>query len=116
MPRKLSADSVRMAPAIPRVAATRIEAMAFGRMWMKMILKSLAPIALAAWTKSRSFRLMKSARTSRVMPIQPVMPMITMIFHIDGSRTAMTARMRKNVGKHSMMSTNRMITVSTIRP
>jgi len=83
---------------------------------MKMIRASLAPITRAACTKSRSLSEMKSARTRRVIPIQPVAPMMIMMFQIEGSRKAITARMRKNVGKHSMMSTKRMMTASTHRP
>src|SRR5450759_5728628 len=37
MPRKLRADSVRIAPATPSVAVTRTDAIAFGRIWRKMI-------------------------------------------------------------------------------
>ena len=59
---------------------------------------------------------MKSARTSRVTPIQPVRPMTIMMFQMEGSRIAITARIRKKVGKQSMMSTNRMMTASTQRP
>jgi hypothetical protein len=52
----------------------------------------------------------------RVTPIQPVRPMTIMIFQMEGSRSAITARIRKKVGKQSMMSTNRMMIASTQRP
>jgi hypothetical protein len=42
--------------------------------------------------------------------------MTTMMFTIEGLKKAITARMRKNVGKHSMISTNRIRTASTRRP
>ena len=116
MPRKLRADSVRIAPATPSVAVTRTDAIAFGRIWRKMIRKSEAPITRAAWMKSRSLSEMKSARTSRVTPIQPVRPITIMMFQMEGSSNAITAKMRKKAGKQSMMSTNRMITASTHRP
>ena len=48
MPRKLRADSVRIAPATPSVAVTRTDAIAFGRIWRKMIRRSPAPITRAA--------------------------------------------------------------------
>ena len=116
IPRNDSADSVRIAPATPSVAATRIGASVLGRTWRKMIRASPAPCARAAATKSRSLRERVSARTRRATPIQPVRPMTAMMFQIDGSRKAMTDRMRKKVGKQSIMSTNRIRTASTHPP
>jgi hypothetical protein len=42
--------------------------------------------------------------------------MMIMMFQMDGSRMAITAKIRKNAGKQSMMSTNRMMTASTHLP
>ena len=39
-----------------------------------------------------------------------------MMFQIDGPMKAMTDRMRKKVGKQSIMSTNRIRTASTLPP
>jgi hypothetical protein len=79
MPRKESADSVRIAPATPRVAATRTGASVLGRMCRKMMRASPAPCARAAATKSRSLSERVSARTSRDTPIHPVNPMMIMM-------------------------------------
>ena len=116
MPRNESALSVRIAPATPSVAETRTGEMAFGRICLKIIRVSRAPIARAAKTKSRSRNERNSARTSLATPIQLVKPMMIMMFQIDGSRKAITARIRKKEGKQSIMSTNRMINESTQRP
>jgi len=42
--------------------------------------------------------------------------MMTMMYQMDGSSMAMTARIRKKVGKQSMMSTTRIRMVSTQPP
>ena len=81
-----------------------------------MIRMSPDPCALAAATKSLSFRESISARTSLAAPIQEVSPMIAMMLMIDGPRNAMTARIRKKDGKQSIMSTNRIRTASTHLP
>ncbi len=41
--------------------------------------------------------------------------MITMMYQMEGSSMAMTARIRKKVGKQSMMSTSR-ISTESIQP
>ena len=104
-----------MAPATPRVAATKTGAMALGRMWRKMMRRSPAPRLLAATTYSRSLRLRNSARTNRATPIQEVSPITAMMLRIDGSSRAITARIRKKVGKQSIMSVKR-ITVDSTQP
>ena len=76
----------------------------------------LAPEAFAASTKSRSLRLKNSARTSRETSIQLVKPIIIIIMYMLGPTMAMTASIRKKVGKVSMTSTNRMSTASTLPP
>ncbi len=116
MPRKDKALSVKIAPATPRVAETSTGEMALGKICRKMILTSRAPMARAARTKSRSRRDRNSARTRRATPIQLVKPMMIMMFQMDGSKNAITARIRKKAGKHSMISTKRMISESTQRP
>jgi len=73
-------------------------------------------MARAARTKSRSRSEMKSARTRRVTPIQPVSPITIIMFQMEGSRKAITARIRKKAGKQSMTSTKRMITASIQPP
>ncbi len=75
-----------------------------------------APASRAAAMKSRSRRDRVSARTSRATPIHEVSPITAMMFSRLGSRKAMTARIRKNDGKHSMMSTQRMISSSVSPP
>jgi hypothetical protein len=102
MPRNDSADSVGIAPATPSVAATRIGASVFGRMWRNMIRPVPAPWARAAAMKSRSFSDSVSARTRRATPIHPVSPMMTMMFRWRADEAA--NRMRKNV---KLTSTNR---------
>ena len=49
--------------------------------------------------KSRSLMERTSARTRRATPIQPVRPMMIMMYQMDGSSMAITARIRKKVGK-----------------
>src|SRR5205085_8058856 len=49
-PKKLRADSIRMADATPKVAATNTGATVFGRICRKIVRKSVAPSALAATT------------------------------------------------------------------
>ena len=44
------------------------------------------------------------------------MPMTIIMFQIEGSRKAMTARIRKKVGKQSIISTKRITTASTQPP
>src|SRR5947207_3050257 len=51
-PKKLSVDSIRMADATPNVAATNTGAILLGRIWRKIVRKSLAPSAWAATTYS----------------------------------------------------------------
>src|SRR3972149_8783023 len=116
MPRKLRADSTSTAPAIPRTAETRTGDMALGRICLNIILKSLAPNALADSTNSLSFRDKNSALTNLATPIHDVMPMTIMMLQMLGSSIAMTARIKKKVGMESMMSTNLIITVSNHPP
>ena len=73
------------------------------------------PASRAASTNSRSRRVSASARTRRVTPIHEVSPITTMILVRLGSRKAITASIRKNDGKQSMISTTRMMHSSTHR-
>ncbi len=50
-PRKERPDSISIAPATPKVAATNTGERAFGRICLNMSLLSLAPTALAALNK-----------------------------------------------------------------
>lgn len=116
MPRKLSADtrseSLRQSPALPPPESKPPN-------WKNMHKDNpqiTCPDRFGGMNKTRSGREIKSARTSRVTPIQPVTPIMIMIFQMEGSRKAMTARMRKNVGKQSIISTKRIITESTQPP
>ena len=115
-PRNERPLSVRIAPATPSTAATSTGAIAFGRMCRKISRASPAPSARAATTKSRSRRLRNSARTSRQTPIQPVMPMTNITFQMLGPMNAITVRIRKVLGKQSMMSTKRITSESTTPP
>ena len=78
-----------------------------------MILRLESPWAFAAITNSLLLMLRNSALTRREMPIQLVRPITTIMFQMLGSRKAITASIRKKVGKHIMRSTNLMITSST---
>src|SRR5687768_13076823 len=64
-PRKLKVDSIRIAEAMPNVAATNTGARVLGRTWRKIVRKSVAPKALAAITYSSDFVLRNSPRVSR---------------------------------------------------
>ena len=55
-------------------------------------------------------------RGRRVAPIQPVRPITNRMFQMEGSKKAITARIRKKVGKQSMISTKRMMAASTQPP
>ena len=112
-PRKERLDSVRMAPATPRVAETRTGPSALGTRCRKMTRRPDAPTPWAAWTKSRSRSDRISARTKRAVPSQLVRPMTTMMFQIDGLSTATTVRIRKKVGNESITSMRPVIRVST---
>ncbi len=111
-PRKLSPASVSMAVAIPMVAETRTGAMAFGIMWRNIMRQLFTPRARAAVTKSCSLNDRNSARTNRVVPIQLVSPIITIMLYMLAGRSATTVKIRKKLGKQSMISTIRMIRVS----
>ena len=112
-PRKLKPASVKMAEAMPMVAETSTGATALGMICRKIILKLPIPRAFAAATKSCSLNERNSARTNLVVPIQLVSPItIIMLYILAGSR-ATTVKIRKKLGKQSMISTIRMIKVST---
>ena len=111
-PKKLKPASVRIAVAMPIVAETSTGAIALGIMWRNMIRQLFTPRARAAVTKSCSRKERNSARTKRVAPIQLVSPITIIMLYILAGRSATTVRIRKKLGKQSMMSTNRMIRVS----
>jgi hypothetical protein len=64
-PRKLNADSVRIAWATPNVAATTIEGTAWGRTCRARMRGCVAPSARAAPTNSRAVVPKISLRTAR---------------------------------------------------
>ena len=76
MPKKLMYDSPKMASATPSVAETTIGAIVFGKICLRIISQLGVPVALAAVTKSFSFKDRNSARTIRAKPIQPIKPII----------------------------------------
>ena len=63
-PRKESPASVRMAPAMPKVATTMREALTLGRMWRTTMWGTVSPSERAASTKGRSRTASVSARTT----------------------------------------------------
>ena len=101
-----------MAEAMPIVVETSTGARALGIMCLKMILAKPNPSALAAITKSCSLKDRNSARTNRVVPIQLVSPMTAMMLYMLAGRRATTVRIRKKLGKQSMISTSLIIRVS----
>src|SRR5207237_5749497 len=78
-PKKLSVDSIRIAEATPKVAATNTGATVFGRICRKIVRKSVAPSAFAATTYSRDFVLRNSPRVSLATVGLWVVPMITIL-------------------------------------
>src|SRR3989442_14775265 len=74
-PRKLNVDSIRMAEAIPKVAATKTGATVFGRMCRKIVRPSVAPSAFAATTYSRDLDLRNSPRDTPATVGQLGIPM-----------------------------------------
>ena len=78
-PRKLSALSVMIAVAMPRVAETIIGDITFGRICRRIILPGRVPIERAAKTNSCSFNAKTSPRTIRAVGIHEVIPMAVTI-------------------------------------
>jgi hypothetical protein len=74
-PRKLRADSSRIADDIASVAATMMTPMVLGRMCRKMIRPLDAPTERAASTNSFSRSDRNSPRTMRARPVQVTKPM-----------------------------------------
>src|SRR5258706_2910807 len=89
-PRKLNVDSIRMAEATPKVAATKTGATAFGRTCRKMMRKSRAPSACAATTYSRDFVFRNSPRVRRATVGQFVIPVTTLRLKILCGRNGTT--------------------------
>ena len=73
-PRKLKADSSRIAPAMLKEAATIIWADIFGIMCLMMMVVWPTPRVLAAATKSLSFRVSVWALTILATPVQETGP------------------------------------------
>src|SRR5207302_6672407 len=115
-PKKLNADSIRMADATPKVPATNMGATVFGRMCRKIVRESVAPSAFAAITYSRDLVLRNSPRVSLATVGQLVIPMTTIMLRILGGRKATTVMMRKNVGIVSIISMRREAMMSTSPP
>ncbi len=78
-PRKLNADSVRIALPTRSVAATMIGLAAFGKMCRQMMRPFCAPDMRAASTNSFAFNDKNCPRTKRAAPIHDSAPMMTMI-------------------------------------
>src|SRR5262245_19638437 len=97
-PRKLRVDSIRIAEATPKVAATRTGASVLGRMCRTIVRMSDAPSARAASTYSRDRVLRNSPRVSLAMVGQFVSPITIITVNILGGRNATTVMIRKNVG------------------
>ena len=116
-PRKLRLDSIRIADATPNVAVTMIGPSEFGSKCRTMTRKSLAPSAWAACGNGCPPRRKNSPRTNRATPVQPVSPITTMmmIMLFAASERLTTTRMSSSVGKHSITSINRHVTISTQR-
>src|SRR5215510_7861227 len=97
-PRKLSADSIIIEEATPKVAVTNKGARALGSTCRKMVRKSVAPSARAATTYSREFAFKNSPRVNRATVGQFVMPMTTVTLRILCGTKATTVTIRKKVG------------------
>ncbi len=78
-PRKLNADSVIIALAIPRVAETIIGLNTLGKICLEIIRREGAPILWAATTNSCSLSVSTSPRTIRAVCIQLVIPITNTI-------------------------------------
>ncbi len=95
------------------VAETRTGAMALGTMCLKIILQLGTPRAVAAVTKSCSRRDRNSALMNRAAPIQLVSPITAIMFKMLRSSRATTVRIRKKLGKQSMISIKPVMSTST---
>ena len=116
-PRKDRVDSAMIAAATPSVAATMIGASAFGRMCLRMIRMSLAPMARAASTNSRARSCRKDARTRRAVVIHERRPSTITITPIVMPLKKTPSRMStKSRGNANIMSAKRMRTLSIHRP
>ncbi len=98
------------------MAATNTGDNTLSSICLNIILIWLKPCSLAAVIYSLFLTLITSALTNLATPIQPVTPITTITFTIDGFKKAITAKIRKNDGKQSIISVNRIITLSTILP
>ncbi len=78
-PKKLNPASERMEEATPKVAETKRGEKALGRIWRNMIRAGLAPIPVAAVTKSVVLSLRNSARRSLAGPGQESTPRMIMV-------------------------------------
>ena len=99
------------------MAATTTGAIADGSMWRMTIRRSLAPSALAAWTKSISRRCRNSARTRRAASVQPVNAMARMMTRASPPpKNATIVTIRKKIGMDRTTSTTRISALSALPP
>ena len=116
MPMKLRPASAKMADGMPRARATISGVRLFGRMWVTTMRRWLPPMALAARTNSFSFKDRICPRRRRHTPTQPVTPMATKMLKSPAPSHDMIRMMKSSPGKADMMSTPRMMTLSTRPP
>lgn len=121
-PRKLSPASIMMLVAILAVMSTIIRCRTFGKMWLEIIRRLLAPKHLAAVTNSNSLSLINSARIALESPAHPIIPKtkITIPKPKPATRTV-KATLRKTIKKRKEgitknISLNRIKIVSIIPP
>ena len=115
-PMKLRAASVKIAWGMPKVTATIIGVRALGSRCRKIIRPPEAPIVRAALTKSFSRKERIWARTSRLRVTQPTRPMAIKILKSPLPSMVIIRMTKSNVGNAYIMSTSRIITVSTLPP
>ncbi|MNT75419.1 hypothetical protein D3C72_2143130 [compost metagenome] len=115
-PRKLSADSSRIELAIIREPDTITGDRLLGRICVRMMRRFDCPDSIAAWTNSRFFRLMNSARTSRASGGQDTTAMAKITVAMLGVRIATSTTARKKLGMVWNSSMNPTMAWSTRPP
>ena len=111
-PKKLRADSAKMALGMPKVKATRAGEMALGKMYFSMMTEFLVPTARALSTYSFSRTEMTLAYSSRAKPGQPMTPMTNTSVPTDGLSTDTSTMFRHMEGMDWNISAKRMMTTS----
>ena len=116
MPRKLRDASYMMALGIPNVTRTITVEMLLGIKCLVIILKSEAPLALAASTYSFPFSWSTAPRISRAVRTQVRRPRAIKMFLMPGPRTNMIPMAKIRSGNAAKISMIREIRVSTQPP